>query len=134
MKFGNPYPANSRLHAYLSAFVAGDGRATYRGMVRRCLDMMRRADVEDDELRIRRDLNNQTFQWERGRWGLTVTKDDTMCLRVRSGRLVRGEHDRVRFTCTMVGDTPITPGPRWLERLHQNAIHARQDDLDRAIL
>jgi hypothetical protein len=107
----NPFGHGSRIHAYFKALLDGNGRATYGQMVAECLSCCEEWGVEDTEKGIRRDLNNQTHQWQKGKWGLLVTRDDSRCQRGRSGRLAKGEHDKVVFTCVAVD------GHSWDEHL-----------------
>ena len=103
----NPFDHGSRIHAYFQAMLDNKGRASYGQMVTRCLELTEAYGVTDDnEDLIRRDLNNQTHQWQKGKWGLTVSRDDSKCQKGKGGRLAKGEHDRVVFACTMVGDKP----------------------------
>lgn len=98
----NPFGYGSRIHAYFQAFLNGGGKTTYGQMVSSCVALSERIGVEDDEVAIRRDLNNQTHQWQDGKWGLRITRDNSVCQKGPSGRLAKGEHDKVIFTCVEV--------------------------------
>ena len=102
----NPFDHGSRIHAYFQAFLEGKGKTTYGQMVACCLELGEKFGVEDSEEAIRRDLNNQTHQWRDGKWGLKVTRDDSKCQKGKGGRLAKGEHDNVVFTCVDVEGHP----------------------------
>jgi len=102
----NPFSPDFRMHGYFQAFLDGDGTATYGDLIRRCVEMSERFVINDCIESIRRDLNNQTWNWQRGKWGLLVTKDDSMCQKTTGGHIIKSDRDKVTFTCIEVQGRP----------------------------
>lgn len=102
----NPFEYAGRMHGYFQAFLDGGGRATYGELMASCLSLSAEFGIVDDEKSIQRDLNNQTWNWQRGKWGLLVTRDDSMCEKTAGGHPVKADRDRVVFTCVEVQGRP----------------------------
>ena len=102
----NPFEYKGRMHGYFQAFLDGGGKATYGDLMRSCVRLSDEFGIQDKEKAIQRDLNNQTWNWQQGKWGLLVTKDDSMCQKTAGGHPVKGDRDRVVFTCVEVQGVP----------------------------
>jgi hypothetical protein len=111
----NPFDYGSRIHGYYQALLDDDGTTTYGRMVETCVELSQTFGISDTEAAIRRDLNNQTHQWQDGKWGLLVSRDDSNCRKGKSGRLAKGEHDKVIFSCIEVEGVP------WKEHVASNS-------------
>lgn len=102
----NPFEYSGRMHGYFQAFLDGDGKATYGELMASCTSLSEQFGISDRPDAIRRDLNNQTWNWLQGRWGLLVTRDDSMCEKTASGNPTKEYRDLVVFTCVEVQGVP----------------------------
>lgn len=103
----NRFDPEGRLYGYFQAFLDGGGRATYGEIMGSCLRLSAEFGIVDSSKAIQRDLNNQTWNWLQGRWGLLVTRDDSMCEKTCSGCPIKADRDRVEFTCVEVQGKPF---------------------------
>lgn len=87
----NPFGYDGRIHAFFQAFLDGKGTATLDEMTQTCVDLSETYGITDTREAIRRDLLNQVWNWSKGKWGLTVTRDPEV---------------RSRYTCTHVKGVP----------------------------
>ena len=102
----NPFEYSGRMHGYFQAFLDGSGKATYGELMASCMSLAEQFGISDTKEAIRRDLNNQTWNWLQGKWGLLVTRDDSMCEKTASGNPKKEYRDRVVFTCVEVRGVP----------------------------
>lgn len=102
----NPFDPAGRMHAYFQAFIDGGGVTSYDQLVETCLRISEQAGISDDVAAIKRDLNNQLWNWKHGRWGLLITEDTRRCKRSQLGNLTRKSRNRRRFFCIEVQGIP----------------------------